>query len=160
MNLFCYLMDIEAMGDLRGPSTGLADFAARARQSGFRTLRLGHPKRVQRLGEYNKVSEDSSEGVEDSPTEFHHAILGVVGELGVRLPTAEFAMVHVGLKVLSEGIGWLKGEVALQGFGLKQSRTVLSTVCYETAEATALSREAKCWKESMQGIGGVEDIVA
>ena len=85
LSLFRYLIKAEERGDTRAPNPALMEFAARARTSAFTTPLRDHTKRAHDDGEEASESSHSRGGKSPDFTALQDAIMGVQGELGVRV---------------------------------------------------------------------------
>ena len=160
MSLFRYMIDVQARGGPRVPNDGLLDFAAKVRRSGFTTPLLSS-KRARREGADDASEGSSGTGCPDSPAEFKHAVLGMIGALGVRSPSAQYGTVHGGLKDFGATVGRLESEVEAaredQRCTREQVHNEIMAVRYEAARSTAVTRETQRTLEQLQGTGGLGD---
>ncbi len=158
MSLFCYMVDVQARGGPKLPNDALLDFATKVRLSGF-TMPLLSTKRARRGGTEDESVASSNTGCPNSPGEFKHAVLGMIGALGVRSPSAQYGTVHGGLKLFSDTVGRLESEVEAaleeQSCGREQVRNEITAVRYEAARASAVTMENKCALEQLKGTGGL-----
>ena len=151
LSLFRYLTDVEARGGgEEANSAGLVGFAARARESAFKTPLRNNSKRA------GDAMSESDEG-ELPPVilGLQDAIMGIQGELGARYPTAGYVTIHGGLKNLEEDVRAVQGDLDAQVRTLHAtSQREIGALKFEAAQASARSNEVKRWMEQTQATGG------